>query len=697
MTEQLFKTAMTKAGLETKDPVLADGKLHRFHVKGDNQQSQNGWYVLYGDGLPAGSFGSWKTGESFNWCSKERDTLSPAEQESMRQRIEESKMQREAEDKRIKAAAREKAQRIWKDAAVSEGEHPYLKAKNIKAYGVKQAANNLIIPMQDAEGEIHSLQFISPDGLKRFLKGGRKKGCFSLIGSPGEVLAICEGYATGASIHAATGFATAVSFDAGNLLPVAKALTDKFPKAKLIICADNDAATAGNPGLTKALQAAKAVNADMIHPHETGICDFNDLAQAQGLSAVKASFKNILSQTAKPEKKSKLQGSELVFDDPEPWDTAIEGEYLFSTLVETLNRYCVLETGTPEALALWCVFSYVIDEFTHNPRLLITSPEKGCGKTTVLSVISQLVNKPLPSSNMTPASVFRVIEAYNPTLLIDEGDTFLAGKDELRGILNSGHNRAGAFVIRVVGDNHEIRQFSTWTPMVIAMIGMPADTLASRSVTVSMRKKMEDDRIERLTRQTEQEFTALRRMIVRWALDNTNDLREYEHGIKGIPDRMSDNWRPLLTIANHMGKPCLDAAVNAMLNIAAQLADDDDQKSVGVMLLEDIKGIFDNGNADRIHTNDLVIALLNLDERPWATWRHGKPLTGNTIAKYLKPYGIQSRQMKIHGLGKKGYQKADFVDTWARYLSQNETPKPFNEINQLGQLQNETKREKVSF
>lgn len=135
--------------------------------------------------------------------------------------------------------------------------------------------------MRDTGGIIHSLQFIDGEGNKRFLSGGRKKGCYFPIGSPGEPLCIAEGYATAASIHEATGFPVAVAFDAGNLEPVARAMRAKFSKIKIILCADNDAQTPGNPGLTKAREAAAACGALLAVPHCHG--DFNDLYTGRAL------------------------------------------------------------------------------------------------------------------------------------------------------------------------------------------------------------------------------------------------------------------------------------------------------------------------------------------------------------------------------------------------------------------------------
>ncbi|MBI2899500.1 MAG: hypothetical protein HYY17_04905 [Planctomycetes bacterium] len=177
----------------------------------------------------------------------------------------------------------------------------------------------------------------------------------------------------------------------------------------------------------------------------------------------------------------KLQGRALALADAEPWPEPVDGAALLHDLAAVFRRFLVLPDGAAEALALWSVFTHTHDTFQVSPRLAITSPEKRCGKTTLLSILGALVPRPLPASNVTAAVVFRAVEAARPTLLVDEVDTFLSNRDELRGILNSGHTRAGAYVVRCVGDDAEPRQFTTWAPVAIACIGRLPDTLADLS------------------------------------------------------------------------------------------------------------------------------------------------------------------------------------------------------------------------
>jgi hypothetical protein len=156
---------------------------------------------------------------------------------------------------------------------------------------------------------------------------------------------------------------------------------------------------------------------------------------------------------------------------------------MLSDLIKVIRRYMVIDENELVAVALWIVHCHAFEEFNITPRLAITSPEKRCGKTTLLDIIGALVPRRLFTVNIGAAAVFRAIEMARPTLLVDEADTFLSGNDELRGILNSGHRRNGN-TIRCVGEGFEPREFSTWAPVAIALIGKLPDTLEDRSVPV---------------------------------------------------------------------------------------------------------------------------------------------------------------------------------------------------------------------
>ena len=243
--------------------------------------------------------------------------------------------EREAEEKRKHAEAASKATAIWKSAKPAPADHPYLLKKSIPASGAKFHGDALVIPMRDGS-DIHSLQFIGPDGDKRFLTGGRILGCYFSIGNLKGAAALCiaEGFATGATIQAATGYPVAVAFNAGNLGPVTKVMRDKFPDLPLILCADDDKHTEGNPGLTKATEAARSVGGLLAIPdfgkdRQEGQTDFNDMAALRDLEAVKQAIAGILivgAGTAATDGNDPPVGDSERFNSPNPEPVAVKPE-----------------------------------------------------------------------------------------------------------------------------------------------------------------------------------------------------------------------------------------------------------------------------------------------------------------------------------------------------------------------------------
>lgn len=289
-----FQQAMTAAGLEAVDVIHDDGELHRIPTNG-RRGDKSGWYVLHTDGVPAGSFGCWRSGLQSTWCAKSDKAMTDAERETHRQRIKTMKAQRDADEAARHKDEADKAAIRWRAASLSCA-HPYLTFKDIKGYGIRQDGEVLLIPVRGIDGKLHSLQTITPDGFKRFK--GRMKGCYHSIGKPTGRLIVCEGYATGASIHEATGDAVAVAFNAGNVALVATALHRKYPELIIVIAADDDWRTEGNPGLTYAKLAALAVGGYIVVPQfptdrPPKATDFNDLAALAGLDAVRACFSEI--------------------------------------------------------------------------------------------------------------------------------------------------------------------------------------------------------------------------------------------------------------------------------------------------------------------------------------------------------------------------------------------------------------------
>ncbi len=711
-----FRAAMEAAGLPAPANIIADGTLHRFHVSGDRPRSENGWYVLHDDDPLAAAFGCWKRGISETWCDKPTDTLAPAEKTALQARIKAVHAERERAQTDIQAKARKRAQRIWDAAEPAPADHPYLVKKGIQALGLRVSQGSLVIPLRDATETLVGLQFIAREGGKRYLTGTAKRGAFFIIGDKpiaGLILYLCEGFATGSSIHQATGAPVVVAFDSGNLPLVAEGLRKEFPDQQIVICGDNDAWTEGNPGAAKAKEAAASVNGRVALPtFQTATekpTDFNDLHHLEGLEEVRLQIEAVISQS-KPPRESDSQtiarlaalplleydrlrkeqaealGVQLKtldrevaaarkestdqsdpFEEVEPWSGPVDPAELLTMITTTIMRFIVCAKETAVAATLWIAMTWFIDELQVAPIAAITAPEKRCGKSLLLFVLKRLVRRALIASNVSPAALFRAVDAWRPTLLIDEADTFVRDNDELRGLLNCGHTRDSAFVIRVAGEDHTPTKFNAWGAKALAGIGRLADTLMDRSVNLELRRKLPHETVERLRHAEPGLFEALTSQLARFAEDYYEAVRSARPDIPStLNDRAQDNWEPLLAIADVAGGPWPEMARQAAIKISGS---ENPQNTVGTELLTDIQEIFAQKKVDRISTANLIEALCADEERPWATYNRGRSISPRQVASRLKEYGIASRTVRIGYDTPKGFLREQFEEAWARYLS----------------------------
>jgi len=362
------------------------------------------------------------------------------------------------------------------------------------------------------------------------------------------------------------------------------------------------------------------------------------------------------------------QGQMVIFENVEPWADPVDGNQLVRDIRGTFRDHAKLPNGGATLLAFWVLHAYVFDIADISPFLGITSPEKRCGKTVVLSILKALVRRPLATANITPAAVFRTIEKYCPTLLIDEADTFVLENNELRGVLNSGHTKASAFVIRTVGDDHEPRIFATWCPRVFALIGDLPATLEDRSIRLRMQRKTAKENVKRFrVQKIAKKLEIIRRKAARWALDNLEALRDAEPDVpEELNDRAQDNWRPLLAIADAIGGCWPKRARKVSLMLSAPEAAEENSNSI--KLLADIRNIFQKKGADKLHTETILNHLHRMEERPWAELKMGKPITATQLARLLKKYDIGPREVWRHGRNLRGYELADFQNLFRRYL-----------------------------
>lgn len=353
-----------------------------------------------------------------------------------------------------------------------------------------------------------------------------------------------------------------------------------------------------------------------------------------------------------------------MFPPVEPWPDAVDGCHLLDDIVSAMRRFVVADLPTLRAAALWVVHTWLIDALTVSPIANITAPEMRCGKTVLLSALGRLAYRPMQVANIAPAALFRSIEAWSPTLLIDEVDTFLRENEDARGIINSGFTRDSAFVVRCVGDDHKPTKFTTWGAKALCGIGKIAETLADRSIPLRLRRKSLEERAENLRRSDDAEWAELRSRIASFARDNAVRIADMRPDpIPGLSDRANDCWEPLLSIAETAG-----GTWPAIARVAASSLHDAEVPAltIGAQLLSDVRDAF--GRRDRMSSVELLAALVADEENPWATWNKGRAMTVKQLAVRLSEYGIRSNTIRMGGTTAKGYRLEQFADAFARYI-----------------------------
>ncbi|MCK9461370.1 MAG: DUF3631 domain-containing protein [Proteobacteria bacterium] len=344
----------------------------------------------------------------------------------------------------------------------------------------------------------------------------------------------------------------------------------------------------------------------------------------------------------------------------------VDGAQLLDDIATAIRSYVVISDEGADAAALWVLHAHTLNAFSISPILVIRSAAKRCGKTTALSVLGELVPHPLTTSNITAAALFRIVDAEQPTLLIDEADTFLSGED-MRGILNSGHNRKGAVIVRCSGKANEPTKYSTWAAKAIALIGdLRYDTLRDRSITIELRRKLANESVTRFRADHVAHLEEISCKAVDWSDQNRAPLRDAEPVVPAVLNpRAADNWSPLLAIAD-----CVGGAWPLKARLAAiRLIDpEEDDGSLNDLLLADICEILRGYDEDRIRSAELVGRLVALEGQPWSEIQHGRSLSTYGLASRLKTYRIRPKSIRFGDWTAKGYELSQFEDAFKRYV-----------------------------
>lgn len=724
---ETFTEAMISAGLDPAEIPTADGTFRRFQDRQDKAGKKNGWYILHGDELPAGMFGHWSIlPDGQRWQSKSDNSLTPQERNQIKERIEQSRAARDKARDEVRAVCIAKAKKMLEAAHDVKADHPYIVSHGIKPYGARQLKDMLLIPVYKGK-TLTGLQIITPDGVKKFLTGTEKAGAYLAIKGAGKIVYLSEGWATSSTIHELTGATVIVCFDCGNLEAVSKEIRATGPDYEMVMVADNDRLTDKNPGLTKATAAALATGARLaipVFPGDEGT-DANDLYAILGKAAVLScleaavmvapittpapdtgtatetatessvdplteavnrlaklpplEYDKVRRQEAKKlgvrpgTLDSAIKGArqeevnDSPFEDVEPWHEPVDGAALLSDIAATIRRFIICGQETAYAVALWVSLAWFIDVIQVAPLAVITAPEKRCGKSMLLFLIGRLVPRPLMSSSITPSALFRSIDLWQPTLLIDEVDACLKDNEELRGLINCGHTRDSAFTIRCVGDDHTPKKFNVWGAKALSGIGHVADTLMDRSIILELRRKLPHESVDRIRHAEPGLFNDLSAKLARFAGDNSERVRLARPALPpSLNDRAQDNWEPLLAIAGVAGGDWFKIGTAAALKLSGG---ESLSMSIGTELLADIQEIFEHKKVDRISTAELIKELTADDEKPWSTYNKGFQIKPRQIAARLKGYGIHSKNIRLaFGETPKGYSLEQFQEAFIRYI-----------------------------
>ena len=362
----------------------------------------------------------------------------------------------------------------------------------------------------------------------------------------------------------------------------------------------------------------------------------------------------------------------------EPWPTPVHAAGLLDWIRDLINKYVVCPPHAPEMLALWTLHTYAFHLRNVTTYLGVVSPERRCGKTTLLRLLGMMANRALLASNISSPAVFRTVEEAQPTLIMDELDTFLKGNSELRGILNAGYTRDSAYVVRVEGrgsrkyrtegskgsegkpQKSQLVKFSCWCPKVMSGIGRLPETLADRCIMITMQRKTKEERCERLRNP---DTTELRQKCVRFVQDNAEKIARWEPKIpECLNDRAADVWEPLLVLAELAGGEWPERARTA----AEALSGVRQPMGPTAVLLVHIKLLFETTKCDRLFTRTIVQALNQFDAIK--EMRAGKGLTEVWLSRQLSSYGVESRAIWIGEECAKGYYAEDLRAVFERYL-----------------------------
>lgn len=383
---------------------------------------------------------------------------------------------------------------------------------------------------------------------------------------------------------------------------------------------------------------------------------------------------NTLDAMVKAARSDESEAGRLPFDEVDPHPELIDPARLLDEVSGAIRQFIVLDTEQATAAALWIALTWFIDVVEVAPLAIVNAPEKACGKTQLLTVMGRMAYRPLPASNASASALFRAVELWKPTILIDEADTFFRDNAELHGMVNAGYLRGGTWLkSEPVGDSWEPRMFSVFSAKALAGIALEKhlpDATISRGIVFNLRRKLSHEPVSRLRHADSGLFVGIAEKLARFALDYSQRVRLARPALPDkLSDRDQDNWDGLLAIASCAGDEWLTRATAAALKLSGA---SEKTVSIGNELLADIQHAFESKCVDKISTADLITALCDDEENAWATYNKGKPISQRQLARLLKPYeGITSKTIRLGYEVSRGFEFSQFADAFARYLHKN--------------------------
>lgn len=356
-----------------------------------------------------------------------------------------------------------------------------------------------------------------------------------------------------------------------------------------------------------------------------------------------------------------------------PSQDPVEPSALLDSILAIILQHVIIDSAQAIAVTLWIAMTWFMPSINVAPLLIITAPERACGKSQLLSIALRLVFRGISAANTSAPFLFRALEAWQPTILIDEADTFIRENAEIKGMLNAGHTRESAYVGRATPKDGDFEPvlFCVWGAKVLAGIALEKhlpDSTMSRSIIAAMRRKLPSETIVRLRHADKNTFDVLASQLARFATDYAEQVANARPNIPdSLGDRAQDNWEPLLAIAGCAGESWVEKATSAALILSKTT---DESVSAGNELLADIHAVFDGRREPKISSVDLIAALVADTESPWATYNRGRPLTPRQLSKMLGAYGVKSKTVRMGRFDTpKGYDRDQFSDAFSRYLS----------------------------